>query len=35
VRSSVGVGTTFTVTLPIKINLSRRVHNVESQSPGS
>jgi two-component system NtrC family sensor kinase len=35
VRSSVGVGTTFTVTLPFKINLSRRVHDVESQSPGS
>jgi len=34
VRSSVGVGTTFTVTLPIKINLSRRAHNVESESPG-
>jgi len=32
VRSSVGVGTTFTVTLPIKINLSRRAHNVESES---
>jgi two-component system NtrC family sensor kinase len=34
VRSSVGVGTTFTVTLPIKINLSRRAHDVESESPG-
>jgi two-component system NtrC family sensor kinase len=35
VRSSVGVGTTFTVILPIKINLSRRVHDVESKSTGS
>jgi len=35
VRSSVGEGTTFSVTLPFKINLSRRVHDVESQSPGS
>lgn len=34
VQSSVGVGTTFTVTLPIKINLSRRAHDVESESPG-
>ena len=34
VRSSVGVGTTFTVTLPLKINLSRRAHDVESESPG-
>lgn len=34
VRSRVGVGTTFTVTLPIKINLSRRAHDVESESPG-
>ncbi len=34
VQSSVGVGTTFTVTLPLKINLSRRAHDVESESPG-
>jgi two-component system NtrC family sensor kinase len=30
VRSSEGVGTTFSVILPIKINLSRRVYDVES-----
>ena len=35
VRSSVGVGTTFTITLPIKINLSRRAHDAESESPGN
>jgi two-component system NtrC family sensor kinase len=35
VRSTVGVGTTFTVILPIKTNLSRRVHDVESKSTGS
>ena len=29
VRSTVGTGTTFTVILPTKINLSRRVHDVE------
>ena len=34
VRSSVGVDTTFTVTLPNKINLSRRAHDAESESPG-
>jgi two-component system NtrC family sensor kinase len=32
VRSMVGVGTTFTVILPIKITLSRRAHDVESES---
>jgi len=31
VRSSVGVGTTFSVILPIKINLSRRKFDVESE----
>ena len=35
VRSSVGVGTTFTVTLPVKINLSRRAHDDESESLSS
>ena len=35
VRSSVGVGTTFTVTLPLKINLSRRAHDDESESSSS
>jgi len=34
VRSTVGVGTTFSVILPVKINLSRRAHDVESESPG-
>ena len=35
VRSSVGVGTTFSVLLPTKIPLNRRTHDVENQSPGS
>jgi two-component system NtrC family sensor kinase len=35
VRSSVGVGTTFTVILPIKINLRRRARDVESETLGS
>jgi len=35
VRSSVGVGTTFSVILPTKIKLSRRGHDVESKGSGS
>ncbi|KPJ99536.1 MAG: hypothetical protein AMJ60_04720 [Desulfobacterales bacterium SG8_35] len=31
IRSSVGVGSTFSVILPIKINLSRRMHNGASE----
>jgi two-component system NtrC family sensor kinase len=34
VQSSVGVGTTFTIILPIKIKSRRRAQNVESKSPG-
>jgi two-component system NtrC family sensor kinase len=34
VQSTVGIGTTFSVILPIKINLSRRAHDVESESSG-
>jgi two-component system NtrC family sensor kinase len=34
VRSSVGVGSTFTVILPTKITLSRRAPDVESEGPG-
>jgi len=35
VRSNEGVGTTFTVILPTKINLGRRTHDGNSESPGS
>lgn len=35
VQSSVGAGTTFTVTLPIKINVRRRTHDTESKGPDS
>ena len=35
VRSRVGVGTTFTIILPTKINLSRRMHDGESKGLGS
>ena len=34
VQSTVGVGTTFSVILPVKINLSRRANDVESKSTG-
>jgi two-component system NtrC family sensor kinase len=34
VQSSVGAGTTFSIILPIKIKLRRRVQNVENKSPG-
>ena len=34
VRSSVGVGTTFTVVLPTVVKLSRRAHDAEDQSFG-
>jgi len=35
VQSSMGAGTTFTIILPIKIKLRRRMQDVESKSPGS
>jgi hypothetical protein len=34
INGQIGVGTTFTVILPIKINLSRRANDVESKSTG-
>ncbi len=35
VQSSMGAGTTFTIILPIKIKLRRRMQDVENKSPGS